>query len=248
MSLRLVSYNIRFGGRGRVPSIAGVVRPLAPDVLLLQEASDRATVDRLATDLRLSVISAEPGSSVAVLSRIPVGRPERRTLRPGRTCVTLDLADQRLRIVGVHLSSGLSRRGETVRLLEVSELLRVIESGRGVGRTLLVGDLNAIAPGDRPAIGRLPRWIRLLLRFDGGIRTDVLNTLMIAGFTDTFRRLHPNAPGQTMPAVAPTVRLDYVLAGEEIAEHVITCEPVPVDPVQAVQASDHLPVLAVLDL
>ena len=248
MSLRLVSYNIRFGGRGRVPSLAGVLRPLAPDVLVLQEASDRATVDRLASDLRLTVVSAEPGSSVAILARIPVGRPVRRTLRAGRTCVTLDLADLGVRIVGVHLSAGLSRRGETIRLLEVNELLRVVEAAGGVGRTLLVGDLNAIAPGDRPVIGRLPRWIRILLRFDGGIRTDVLSTLLAAGFTDTFRLLHPEAAGATMPATAPTVRLDYVLAGDALARLIASCDAVPVDPVQAIQASDHLPILAVVDV
>jgi endonuclease/exonuclease/phosphatase family metal-dependent hydrolase len=221
---------------------------LAPDVLVLQEASDRVTVDRLAEDLDLTVLSAEPGSSVAVLSRAPSGRPVRRPLRAGRTCVTLDLPDQRLRIIGLHLSAGLSRRGETARLVEVSALLRIIESGGGAGRTLLVGDLNAIAPGDQPVLTRLPRWIRILLRFDGGIRTDVLSALVTAGFTDTFRRLHPGSPGPTMPAVAPTVRLDYVLAGEGLVDRVVACDPVPVDPVQAVQASDHLPVLAILDL
>ena len=246
MSLRVVSYNIRFGGRGRVPSLAGVIRPLDPDILVLQEATDRATVDRLAADLRLTVVSAEPGSSVAVLSRIPVGRAERRMLRPGRTCVMVDLTDPRLRLVGVHLSSGLSRRGETIRLREVGELLRAVE-GRGVERTLIVGDLNSIAPGDRPVLGLLPRWIRLLLRFDGGIRTDVLTTLATAGFTDAFRRLHPDTPGATMPATAPTVRLDYLMAGEDLVDAVVACEPVQVDPVQAVAASDHLPILAVID-
>jgi exodeoxyribonuclease-3 len=247
VSLRLVSYNIRFGGRGRVPSIAGVIRPLEPDVLILQEATDRATVDRLATDLRLTVVSAEPGSSVAVLSRIPVKRAERRMLRTGRTCVMLELEDRGLRVIGVHLSAGLSRRGETLRLVEVGELLRILGSGRGIGSTILVGDLNAIAPGDKPVMGRLPRWIRLLLRFDGGIRTDVLETLATAGFTDTFRRLHPGEPGGTMPATAPTVRLDYVLVGEDLVDAVVACDPIEVDAVQAVQASDHLPLLALLD-
>ena len=231
-----------------MPSLAGVIRPLAPDVLILQEATDRATVDRLGADLGLAVVSAEPGSSVAVLSRIPIKRAERRTLRTGRTCVMLELEDHRLRLIGVHLSAGLSRRGETLRLVEVGELLRIVESGRGVGSTILIGDLNSIAPGDRPVLGRLPRWIRLLLRFDGGIRTDVLDALAIAGFTDTFRRLHPDAPGATMPANAPTVRLDYVLVGEDLVDAVVACEPIEVDAMQAVQASDHLPVLAQLDI
>ena len=40
MSLRLLSYNIRYGGRGRVNSLADVIRAASPEVVLLQEATD----------------------------------------------------------------------------------------------------------------------------------------------------------------------------------------------------------------
>ena len=58
----------------------------------------------------------------------------------------------------------------------------------------------------------MPLWLRLILRFDGGIRTHAIGSLLEAGFVDVFRRLHPAAPGFTMPAIEPGVRLDYVIA------------------------------------
>ena len=57
----------------------------------------------------------------------------------------------------------------------------------------------------------MPLWLRILLRVDGGIRTDVQDRLAAAGWVDAFRHLHPDDPGFTLPAVAPRIRLDYLL-------------------------------------
>ena len=45
---RLMTYNIRHGGRGREAAIAAVINACAPDLVLLQEATDPRSVERIA--------------------------------------------------------------------------------------------------------------------------------------------------------------------------------------------------------
>jgi endonuclease/exonuclease/phosphatase family metal-dependent hydrolase len=42
VSLRLLSYNIRFGGVGREQSLADVIKRVAPDLVVFQEATHPA--------------------------------------------------------------------------------------------------------------------------------------------------------------------------------------------------------------
>jgi len=122
------------------------------------------------------------------------------------------------------------------------------ELGEGAdGRTVLMGDFNSIAPGDEPLVARMPFWLRMLLRFDGGIRTDVLRRLETAGWVDAYRRLHPDKPGFTLPPGAPSVRLDYLLAPETLIPKVTSCDPA--DGIALVErASDHLPLVSTVDV
>ena len=43
-----------------------------------------------------------------------------------------------------------------------------------------------------------------------------------AGFIDAYRRFEPH-DGATLPSVAPVVRLDYVMVGEDLARVVTSC-------------------------
>jgi exonuclease III len=108
---------------------------------------------------------------------------------------------------------------------------------------LIVGDLNSVARGDVPLVGGMPLWLRILLRVDGGIRTDVQDRLAAAGWVDAFRHLHPDDPGFTLPAVAPRIRLDYLLVPGALLPRVTACAPA-VDAPLAARASDHLPLVA----
>jgi endonuclease/exonuclease/phosphatase family metal-dependent hydrolase len=241
--MRLVSYNIRFGGGRRVAFIGAVLAALEPDVVLLQEAVDPGNVDRIARAAGLGHVYRRPGWSVAALTREPARGHQWH--RPGRArgFLEVDPADgPRLRLLGLHLPAGLSARGERARLRSVETLLEW-SGGRADDNTLLVGDLNAVAPGDVPRVAAMPLWLRLLLRFDGGIRTDVHDRLAAAGWADAFRHLHPTEPGYTLPAVEPQIRLDYVLAPRPMLPLVRSCAPAA-DVALAARASDHLPLVA----
>ncbi|MGH9407820.1 MAG: hypothetical protein ACRD1V_00040, partial [Vicinamibacterales bacterium] len=66
------------------------------------------------------------------------------------------------------------------------------------------------------------------------------------GYADAFRALHPADPGLTLPAVAPQVRLDYVFVPSGQVDRVRQCNVI--DSAAARRASDHLPLLALLDI
>ena len=116
--LRIVSYNIRFGGGARRAAIGQVLCELDGDVVLLQEATDGGVVRSLASELGMSIVAWEAGESVAVLSRTAVAGATRHRTRVGRSIVEVRLAEPSATIFAVHLSAGLSRRGERRRLQE----------------------------------------------------------------------------------------------------------------------------------
>jgi exonuclease III len=70
-----------------------------------------------------------------------------------------------------------------------------------------------------------------------------------AGFIDGFRRLNPEALGFTLPAVNPSVRLDYAMLSPDLVPRLRSCMPVTPDGVTSplLRASDHLPLLTVID-
>ncbi|MGH2466034.1 MAG: endonuclease/exonuclease/phosphatase family protein [Candidatus Limnocylindrales bacterium] len=246
MTLRVATYNVRFGGVGRKASIAAVLSKLAPDVVLLQEATDPPTVAWIGQELGLAHVVAVHGRSVAALSREPI-ESAWHELGHGRQALEILLGADRPRIFAVHLAAGLSRRGENRRRIEATHLIEQVDSSGGSEETMLVGDFNAISPGDGPLLRRLPMWIRILLRFDGGIRTEVMASLASAGFTDGYRLLHPDEPGFTMPAVEPSVRLDYFLLGSAVHPLLLSCEQ-QAEGLQSALASDHLALVAEFDL
>lgn len=243
--LRLVSYNIRHGGGRRVAFIGAVLAALEPDVVLLQEAVDPLAVERIAHASGLPHVLARPRWSVGAISRDPV---EHEWHRPPRARGWLEVRPARaagLRLLGLHLPAGLSARGERARMRSVEILLDWL-GGAPPERTLLVGDLNSVARSDEPRVAAMPLWLRLLLHFDGGIRTEVQDRLAAEGWTDVYRHLHPDEPGFTLPAAEPQVRLDYVLAPPALVPGFRSCEPAA-DVAEVARASDHLPLLSIID-
>ncbi|HEY5628954.1 MAG TPA: endonuclease/exonuclease/phosphatase family protein [Candidatus Limnocylindrales bacterium] len=243
MTLRLVSYNIRKGGRRRSRLISEVLRRLDPDLVVLQEAVDPWVVAEVAREIDARVLLSAPGRSVAVLSRMGEleGCWHRGASGPRYAEVLLPSIGGRL--LGLHLTAGLSGRGERRRAREAEQVLATAGAGPGMAGTILVGDFNAVAPGDLLSVRRLPTWIRILLRVDGGISTRVMQRLIGAGFTDAFRRRNPDSHGATIPSDAPAVRLDYFLLGSAIASRLLECRVAVVDPVLLAAASDHLPIV-----
>lgn len=247
MALRLLSYNIRFGGIGRTERLAQVIRDAAPDMVVFQEATDPSVVQALAAATGLTVWAAQRAYSVAFISRVAVTHFQWHFVRGSRhRFLEIVHAPSGARIFGVHLRPEFSKWGEARRVIETKRLLESIAIYQS-GLHLLVGDFNTLAPGEILNIQRMPAWIRALLWFSGrDMQRDVVKLMLSENYLDGFRTLHPDVKGYTFPTWDPHLRLDYAFLPAQYMLCLRTCEVIQSP--QAAQASDHFPLLAELDL
>lgn len=243
MNFRLLTYNILHGGVGRTDAIAKVINGCAPDLVLLQEATDPSNVERLANATGMEDWRAFRRQSLGFLSRRRVSFSQWVRPRISRHAfLEVVPAGDHVRIFGVHLSAVHAAWTEQRRVFELRALLRSVAHHKE-GFHVLAGDFNTIAPGDPLDIRRLPIRVRPLMWLSGGsVRWRTIQAVIDAGYVDGFKSLHPEDPGMTLPTIDPHIRLDYVFVPKAHAGRLIACEVVR-DPAAA-GASDHLPVVA----
>jgi endonuclease/exonuclease/phosphatase family metal-dependent hydrolase len=247
VSLRLLSYNIRYGGAGREQPLAGVINACDPDVVVLQEATRPDVVKRLAADCGMSQYGSRLGHSLAFLSRVEVTRSVWHKSWFAKRSY-LELAAGGLRIFGVHLAAMHSNLMEQRRTWEVRTILSGIARS-APGEHVLTGDFNSVAPGDRLDLALLPRRLRAVAWATGGaIRWRTVQIILDAGYTDGYRAIHPGEqpgePGYTFPTWDPHVRLDYCFAPAGVKLE--SCE-VMRGVAGAKEASDHFPLLSLVE-
>ena len=241
--LRLLTYNIRHGGHGRVEPLARVISSYAPDLVLLQEATDPGNVERLASATGMADWKAYGGQSLGFMSREPVVFSQWTRPRISRHAfIEVVPAGGGVRIFGVHLSAVHAAWTEQRRVFELRALLRSVAKHQE-GFHVLSGDFNTVAPGESLDVSTLPLRLRPLIWVSGGrIRWRTVQTVLDAGYVDSFRMRHVDEPGLTLPTANPHIRLDYVFVPRQFADRVLTCD-VARHP-DAVRASDHFPVVA----
>ena len=76
LTLRLLTYNIRMAATAASAALASVINACAPDLVLLQEATDPGNVERLAEATGMADWKAYGGQSLGFLSREPVAYSE----------------------------------------------------------------------------------------------------------------------------------------------------------------------------
>jgi endonuclease/exonuclease/phosphatase family metal-dependent hydrolase len=247
LSLKLLSYNVRYGGAGREPQLAAVIKDADPDLVVLQEATDPRVVERLSEETGLSIRAAHKGHSVAYLSRVPVRRHEWHRPRGSRRhFMEIELEGSGLVVFGIHLSAVHSFWTERRRMRELRSLLAWVEA-RHSGFHLMVGDFNTLAPGELLDAQKLPPRLRALVWLSGGrVRYQTIQILLAAGYADAFRRLHPEDLGYTFPTWDPHVRLDFAFLPQGHEGRLSDCRVLALTPTVK-EASDHLPLLVGLE-
>ncbi|MGZ4531472.1 MAG: endonuclease/exonuclease/phosphatase family protein [Mycobacteriaceae bacterium] len=219
-----MTYNILQGGRRGAP-LDEVVRAVAPDVLLVNEAPKtpfvwRGQCRRLAERWGMRYVGGgrEAGSNMVLVSGAvevtsahaevipqPLFQPRR-----GIEFARLRVEGRPLGVVSCHLSLDRDRRQV--------EVERVLEVADGLGdRVVVAGDLNERPDG--------PCWRRL----------------EAAGFVD-----HGSRSWLTFPSEAPDRRIDAVLVRGDFAVVRQGDPGIPSD--LLARASDHRPVLAEIEL
>jgi exodeoxyribonuclease-3 len=245
--VKLLSYNIRFGGRGRERELAEVIRAAAPDLVVFQEAIDPAVIGRLATATDFSFWAARREHSIGYISRLKPSHHEWHYPAGAKhSFLEIVLEGSEERVFGLHLSSMFSKWSERRRVSEIRALLKSIERHQQ-GFHVLVGDFNTLAPGEILDVRRMPAWIRGLVWLSGrDIQRETIQLMKDSNYVDGYRLLHPSDKGYTFPVWDPHLRLDYVFVPSAFGRRLIQCEVIT-GPAVASKASDHFPLLAHLD-
>jgi exodeoxyribonuclease-3 len=259
MTLTVMTYNIKNGGRGgRLPAITRVIAEVRPDIVALQELEHfHRHGGRLMHHLA-SATGMRPylsrswfgGQSVAILVRNPAAVRSagqvRRPFHHAAAELTVDTDRDQLTVISTHLYPFSGTR----RLWEARWLATRADPERMV---LLMGDLNSLDPwtDHTEPLRALPphHRSRHLLR-TGGVDTRAVRALAEAGFVDVCRQVG------TREHTVPTkhggghefsrMRLDYILGTDPIARLATTCRVVSGG--ESETASDHYPVVAQFDL
>jgi exodeoxyribonuclease-3 len=245
VTLKLMSYNIRFGGRGREHNLAKVIRASAPDIVIFQEATDPRVIEKLAAETDMPVWAARPRYSIGFMSRITIAHHEWHYPAGARhSFLEVVPAQSQSRIFGLHLSARFSKWSERQRTREIGALLKGIEQHQS-GFHVLVGDFNTLAPGELLQVKRMPGWIRVLIWLSGReIQRESIQLMLDRNYLDGYRLLHPDQKGYTFPTWDPHLRLDYVFLPARFADRLRACHVVTE---QAASASDHFPLVIEID-
>jgi len=243
--LRLLSYNIRFGGTGREALLAEVIRRCKPDLVVLQEASNVDIVQKLSEATGLKYWAAKWGHSIAFLSRVEVTHHEWHS-DPALQRPFMEIVLGDLRIFGIHLRATHSNLTERGRMREARALLKCIKEYRE-GFHVLVGDFNTLAPGELLDMQRLPWRYRVLAMVLGGrVTYRTIQIMLDENYIDSYRRLNTDH-GFTFPTWDPHVRLDYLFVPAAYIDRVRSCKVVTDIP-EAAKATDHFPLLAEIEV
>jgi len=248
VTLKLLSYNIRFGGRGREQPLAETISAIDPDLVVFQEAIYPDVIERLATQTGLPFWAARRHHSIGFISKHKIAYHEWHYPAGARhSFLEIVPENSETRVFGLHLSARFSKWDERRRAREIRSLIEGIKRHQN-GFHVLVGDFNTLAPGETLDLRKLPPRVRAFVYVTGRtIRWETIQIMLDASYVDGYRALHPKDPGLTFPAGDPHVRLDFVFLPSAFAPRLRSCAVVNGTP-ETRSASDHLPLVADLDL
>ena len=246
MILKLLSYNIRFGGLRREARLAEVINAASPDLVVFQEAITPSVIATLANATNMSTWGAVKNRSSGFMSRIEISHYAWHYAEGSKhSFLEIVPAGTDARVFGLHLSARFSKWDERKRTREIRSLLKAVAVHQK-GVHLLVGDFNTLAPGELLNVQRMPAWIRALVWLSGrDIQRETIQVLIDAGYVDGYRLLHKEK-GYTFPVWDPHLRLDYVFLPQHSASRIKSCEVIA--DANTLTASDHFPLIAEVDL
>jgi endonuclease/exonuclease/phosphatase family metal-dependent hydrolase len=167
---RIISYNILAGATRRVDPLTTMIKAACPDIVGLVEATDPQVVEEVARRLEMQhVMSAFPQHAedwqAALLTRLPILYTKSHFRLHSLSKPVLEVGveepgGRQLTVFVVHLSAAFYKgwAGDAIRRREVRELLRIMATKQGTPH-LIMGDFNALAPGDPFKASNLLRYI-----------------------------------------------------------------------------------------
>lgn len=271
--MKVLTYNVHGwqlpDGGPNVAAVAEVIASANPDVVGLNEVfhphGSPAALAQLAERLGMVVAfgatePAEPRPNHkpygnAVLSRWPITAHAAHHLSPSTSYGKRGLFEARIalpsgRPLTVYVTH-LDHRSEELRVAQWAAADAWLQRDRGRFH-LVLGDFNALAAVDYQAPGAIER-LSAYQRERGWPEPafDLIARVLKSGYSDAYaaseayRNLAP-AVGATWPSSFPERRIDYIFLPSGSAGALRACAPLRDSQVASV--SDHLPVLADIDV
>jgi endonuclease/exonuclease/phosphatase family metal-dependent hydrolase len=196
--MRVATYNILLGGERRRELVRNVLKRLDADVVALQEVREVDRIGELARDLGMEMLVGTPSDPdsvmhTAILSRLPIRtwrnrRHHGRMLRSHLHC-EVETGGGELPVVGIHCLHlaarfGERNKGEARRIRELGAVLTDLAHDAPLPH-MLIGDFNALAPGDDILATEFFRRMNDLRRAG----------LLVAGSNGTLTPLSPGPDG-----------------------------------------------------
>ncbi len=243
-----MTYNVGLGKFSSPRIIARVIASVQPDICALQETTPTLTsliLQELSPSLGYSSRSdgtlRESGQrfDVALLSSFPLFNPICiPDMHHAALIATIKDHSREYQIVSCHLHPW----NEDERVRELGTLLQFIPSDIP---TLLMGDMNALSQNKvyddiRPL---LPPHLTESFTLQGRIRTDAVNSILYAGFSDTVEKHELTIPTPMSRHYHDhlSFRVDYIFTRG------VRCKSEPLYTPLTHTASDHYPVVGISD-
>jgi exodeoxyribonuclease-3 len=257
--LKVMTFNVLFGGQDRFDSILALLSRVQPDVLVMQECLGWEGTDKLrqvasalglaADEHHIHLGLARPRGSgscyhVALASRRPLRAIQiHNDPRHIGHCLVQCQFDSggALTLFGTHYDA----HNEDLRLIEARYLSSLLSQATlREGLFLLAGDLNSLSRRD-PYPSNLDELLRAAetQKYGHPPRFDVIDTLESFGWVDAL--YHRQQPAEWVTArrqnngVQIDYRTDYIFASPRMAERLLSAEIVDVG-----DSSDHQAVVA----
>ncbi|NNM84425.1 MAG: endonuclease/exonuclease/phosphatase family protein [Phycisphaerales bacterium] len=247
-----MTYNILEGGTGRIDPLCEVIRPAAPDVVVVPEAWDAELFDRLADRLGMDSFRADlPGndrSGIGLLSRWKIRQavnlgPLSTAFTRGAISAVVENGDVCLGVVGVHLHPYERDSDEVIRRAELAALWPLLDDMAKMPHFLL-GDFNAHHPQQHIDVKAAPSSKQQRIKDNGGrIPRLAITDVLAHGYIDAHAiGRTPAEFEQSFTVAHPAFRVDYIFVPGAMTKQVSQCHVIK-SPMTRF-ASDHLPILA----
>lgn len=269
--MKILTYNVHGwvapDGGPNVDRVAEVIARSGADIVGLNEvfhplaAGAVPALARLAERLGMSFAfgatqSSEPNPAHppygnAVLSRWPIMAHAAHHLAPAVAYGKRGLLEARVvmpsgRPLTVYVTH-LDHRSEEVRLAQWASADTWLARDRGRFH-LALGDFNALAASDYATPGAVDRLAAYQLERGWPAPSfDLIGRVMKSGYEDAYSGAGGSeSDGATWPAETPERRIDYIFLPRGSVATIRSCAPLA--EALAAEASDHLPVLAEIDV
>ena len=251
--MRVLSYNILDGGKGREQALGDVIESQRPDVVAIAEADEKDVIESLARRLNMDFILAPADKgAVALLSRFLIRDSiNHGAIRPHlqKGFLEASVADSTgapWTCCVLHFHAHALETDERTREVQLEQVLQATARLRNDRvQHLLMGDFNSISPVQQINPAKVKKSTREEWEKNGNqVPRRVIQRLLDEGYVDTLHAVdaHQAATRGSFSTECPGQRVDFIFAWGMDPSRIQSAWIVHND--VARKASDHYPVAA----